>query len=105
MSGTPPMRLLVLGLVSLSAITLAQPAAEPPRVTPGLDRVRELEGEPLRGKRIGVITNHTGRAIDGTPVVALLNEELGLRCRFVPPTSFRASQGRYFLERSQVYSA
>lgn len=49
-------------------------------VTPGVDVVRS---EPqrlsaLREKRVGLITNHTGRTIDGTSTLSVLRDELSL---------------------------
>ena len=60
---------LVLGVVL---------ALEPARaaVRPGLDVLRE-GGERLSG-RIGLITNHTGKSVDGTPTLQVLRDELGL---------------------------
>ena len=43
-----------------------------PRVLNGLDVLREQNFETLAGKRIGLITNHTGLAADGTTNINLL---------------------------------
>jgi len=70
----------LLGVVLASALHLSSPQTSVTVVTPGVDVVR-LDGERLshlRGKRIGLITNHTGRAIDGTPTLQVLRRELGL---------------------------
>jgi len=50
-------------------------------VLPGVDRLRQEKTDALRGKRIGLITNHTGKAIDGTSTLQVLKEELGLDVR------------------------
>ncbi|HVF09605.1 MAG TPA: exo-beta-N-acetylmuramidase NamZ domain-containing protein, partial [Abditibacteriaceae bacterium] len=47
-----------------------------PRTLPGLD-VLDAAGAPaawkfLRGRRIGLLTNHTGSTLDGTPALAAL---------------------------------
>ena len=43
-----------------------------PRVLNGIDVLREQNFEPLAGKRVGLITNHTGLAADGTTTIDLL---------------------------------
>jgi uncharacterized protein YbbC (DUF1343 family) len=50
-------------------------------VVPGLDVLREMKGAPLRGKRLGLITNHTGKTRDGAPAAEVLRKELGLDVR------------------------
>jgi uncharacterized protein YbbC (DUF1343 family) len=68
----PAAAALVLGLV------LSRFCPVEPRVLPGLDVLREDRGRPLLGKRLGLITNHTGRTLDGVPAAILLKDELGL---------------------------
>jgi uncharacterized protein YbbC (DUF1343 family) len=46
--------------------------AATPRVLNGIDLLREQKFAPLAGKRVGLITNHTGIASDGTPTIDLL---------------------------------
>jgi len=43
-----------------------------PSVLNGIDVLRERNFDLLAGKRIGLITNQTGRAVDGTPTIDLL---------------------------------
>jgi uncharacterized protein YbbC (DUF1343 family) len=43
-----------------------------PRVMNGIDVLREQEFKPLAGKRIALLTNHTGLAADGTSSIDLL---------------------------------
>jgi uncharacterized protein YbbC (DUF1343 family) len=43
-----------------------------PKVLTGIDVLRRDGFAPLVGKRVGLITNHTGLAADGTPTVDLL---------------------------------
>jgi len=51
----------------------AAPAARPaPPVQTGLDVIRADGFAPLRGKRVGLLTNHTGRARDGATAIDLL---------------------------------
>jgi len=47
-----------------------RPAFEP--VQTGLDVLRANGFAPLRGKRVGLVTNHTGRARDGSTAIDLL---------------------------------
>jgi uncharacterized protein YbbC (DUF1343 family) len=49
-----------------------------PAVVPGIDVLRETGGEVFRGKRLGLVTNHTGKTIDGTSTGDVLRNELGL---------------------------
>jgi uncharacterized protein YbbC (DUF1343 family) len=78
-------------------LTLAGCASAPPRrsrpVQSGLD-VLEAEGfAPLRGKRVGVITNRTGADAQGRPIVELLADATGvtLVAVFTPEHGFGAS--------------
>jgi len=62
------------------AIALGLSLVQTPVVTPGVDVVR-LEPErlsALQGRRVGLITNHTGRALDGTSTLSVLRDELSL---------------------------
>jgi len=52
-----------------------------PRVRNGIDILREQDFAPLRGKRVGLITNHTGLAADGISTVDLLRQTKA--CRLV----------------------
>ena len=47
-------------------------AQSPGRVLNGIDVLREQNFAPLAGKRIGLITNHTGLAMDGVSTIDLL---------------------------------
>ena len=46
----------------------------PGRVLNGIDALRELNFTPLAGKRVGLITNHTGLALDGVSTIDLLSQ-------------------------------
>ena len=48
------------------------PAQAPDRVLNGIDVLREQNFAPLAGKRVGLITNHTGLAADGVSTIDLL---------------------------------
>jgi uncharacterized protein YbbC (DUF1343 family) len=49
-------------------------ADKPPKVLNGIDVLREQNFAPLAGKRVGLITNHTGLAADGTTTIDLLHK-------------------------------
>ncbi len=51
----------------------------PADVRTGIDVLRDEQFERLRGRRIGLITNASGRARDGTSTVDLLRDAPGLR--------------------------
>ncbi|MCL2877855.1 MAG: DUF1343 domain-containing protein [Acidobacteria bacterium] len=60
-------------ILLLAALLLPQLGAQSPgRVLNGIDVLRELNFAPLAGKRIGLITNHTGLAADGVSAIDLL---------------------------------
>ena len=48
-------------------------AQTPGRALNGIDVLREQNYAPLAGKRVGLITNHTGLAIDGASTIDLLS--------------------------------
>ena len=54
-----------------AAGTIPATANRPP-VQSGLDVLRAQEFAPLRGKRVGLLTNHTGRARDGATTIDLI---------------------------------
>ena len=45
---------------------------QPPKVLNGIDVLRRQSFAPLAGKRLGLVTNHTGLAADGTSTIDLL---------------------------------
>ena len=65
---------------SPAATSAARRRQPPGRCTPvvsGLDALRAEGFAPLRGKRVGLVTNHTGRARDGATTIDLLFEVQG----------------------------
>jgi uncharacterized protein YbbC (DUF1343 family) len=48
-------------------------------VLSGIDVLRAGGFEPLRGKRVGLVTNHTGRARDGATTIDLIFQARGVR--------------------------
>ena len=50
---------------------------EPPPVLTGIDVLRAEGFSRLQGRRVGLVTNHTGRAVDGTPTIDLLHGQKG----------------------------
>ena len=62
---------------ALFALFLLGPLQLPARINPpavlnGIDVLRERNFDLLAGKRVGLITNHTGLAADGTSTIDLL---------------------------------
>jgi uncharacterized protein YbbC (DUF1343 family)/CubicO group peptidase (beta-lactamase class C family) len=72
--------------------TPAAPArASRPPVQTGLDVLRAQAFAPLKGKRVGLVTNHTGRARDGATAIDLLfaSKDLTLAKLFSPEHGIR----------------
>ena len=63
-----------LNIFFTAALLLLSPlyAQTPGRVLNGIDVLREQKFAPLAGKRVGLITNHTGLAVDGVSTIDLL---------------------------------
>jgi uncharacterized protein YbbC (DUF1343 family) len=59
------------GLLALS-VGGSMSADQTPKVLNGIDVLRQENFAPLAGKNVGLITNHTGLAADGTPTIDLL---------------------------------
>jgi uncharacterized protein YbbC (DUF1343 family) len=76
------MKLVGAVLLGPAALAALPPPSNPPAVVPGLDVARVERLDSLRGRRLGLITNHTGKALDGTPTARVL-KELGLDLRRV----------------------
>ncbi len=68
--------ILAFGLLSLltlfSFCDRSTRADAIPKVLNGIDILQRLNYGPLAGKRVGLITNHTGLSADGTPTIDLL---------------------------------
>jgi uncharacterized protein YbbC (DUF1343 family) len=64
-----PAALIVLFLLQTSS---KPDMHRPPRVLNGIDVLREQNFKPLEGKRVGLVTNHTGLSADGTSTIDLL---------------------------------
>ena len=60
-------------------------------IVSGLDALRADRFAPLRGKRVGLVTNHTGRARDGATAIDLMFEskEMRLAALFSPEHGIR----------------
>lgn len=71
---------------------VAAPVRTPrPPVQTGLDVLRAQAFAPLKGKRVGLVTNHTGRARDGATAIDLLfaSKDLKLVTLFSPEHGIR----------------
>ncbi len=75
-------------LLASALVSCGSPAGDPlapGRVLPGLDRLVAEGAGDLRGKRVGLITNHTGRTIAGQPAaLALMEAGVGVEVLFSP---------------------
>jgi uncharacterized protein YbbC (DUF1343 family) len=85
-------------LISILMMLLAGPLLNAgenrvPKVLNGIDVLREQNFEPLAGKRVGLITNHTGLSVDGTTTVELLwkSKTCSLAALFSPEHGIRGS--------------
>ena len=73
------MRLTTTALI-LVVLAFPAPAAEPrPAVKAGIDVLAEEGFARLKGRTVGLVTNHTGRAADGTPTIDLLFKAEGVK--------------------------
>jgi uncharacterized protein YbbC (DUF1343 family) len=68
-------------ILAFAVIATPAPANEPPRSTvqPGIDVLAAEGFARLKGRKIGLITNHTGRAADGTATIDLLFKADGVK--------------------------
>jgi uncharacterized protein YbbC (DUF1343 family) len=69
---------LALG-AALALAPSSAPAQAPARVAPGVEVLLQDSLGVLRGRRVGLITNHTGRDRDGTSTIDLLARAPGVR--------------------------
>jgi len=67
-----PNRFFLIFLLLLAGALLPAGENRAPRVLNGIDVLREQDFEALAGKRVGLITNHTGLSVDGTTTIELL---------------------------------
>src|SRR5205823_13428492 len=74
------MRLPLAALALASLASAAAPAEPPPRpaVRAGIDVLAAEGFARLKGRKLGLVTNHTGRAADGTPTIDLLHRADGV---------------------------
>jgi uncharacterized protein YbbC (DUF1343 family) len=71
-----------LALAALALAALPVPADDPPRpaaVRAGVDVLAAEGFARLKGRKVGLVTNHTGRAADGTPTIDLLFKADGVK--------------------------
>ncbi len=78
--------LLIVGLVAMAAFSSVQDTA----VQPGIDVWLDREFAPLEGRRVGLVTNITGRTADGRSTVDVLASDprIELAALFSPEHSF-----------------
>jgi Uncharacterized protein conserved in bacteria len=87
---------LLFAFLSIAAATVPSHAAETldaPRVTPGIAVLVTDSLHLIRGKRVGLITNHTGRDADGRSSIDILFKAPGVRLTalFAPEHGIRGS--------------
>ena len=90
----PPKRSLVTSLLLLACVALtlvARPA--PPSVLAGIDVLVEENFAPLVGRRVGLITNHTGQTRTGESTIDVLARAPGVRlvALFAPEHGLRGT--------------
>jgi uncharacterized protein YbbC (DUF1343 family) len=81
---------VILFLFGISFLACAEHL---PQVYNGIDVLRQQDFEPLAGMRVGLITNHTGLAVDGTPSIDLFHRSdvLELVALFSPEHGIRGT--------------
>lgn len=74
-------------------VVWADTSGQEPTVKPGVQVLLEQNGGPLHGRRVGLITNHTGRLPDGTSTIDALHEspDLELVALFSPEHGIRGT--------------
>lgn len=84
-------KISALIVIMLIALTFSVQAGKPGQVLPGIDVLEEIEFAPVKGKKVGLITNHTGITRNGhssidvlfntdkCDLVALFSPEHGIR--------------------------
>ena len=90
-------RQLAALLIPALAFAVPRPGFAQTHVVLGVDRLAEGLPKPLQGKRVGLITNHTGRDRNGTPTIDLLGarKDMKLVALFGPEHGIRGvSMGR-----------
>jgi|WetSurMetagenome_2_1015567.scaffolds.fasta_scaffold11395_4 uncharacterized protein YbbC (DUF1343 family) len=70
-------------MISLCGLVCLRAGDRAPRVLNGIDVLRENRFAPLAGKRIGLITNHTGLAADGVSTIDLLYSSASCKLVFL----------------------
>lgn len=95
-------RLAILSAALLAAGIPAPAQSKLPDVATGLDVLVETGFEPLRGRNVGLITNHTGRTRDGAGIVDafLAQDACRLRILFSPEHGFAG-----LLDQSKISDA
>ncbi|MGE3175740.1 MAG: exo-beta-N-acetylmuramidase NamZ domain-containing protein [Planctomycetota bacterium] len=77
-----PLLLLAAAAAPLPLARAQAPATEPP-VRCGVDVLVHQGGEPLNGRKVGLITNHTGVALDGRRTIDVLQALPGIELRAI----------------------
>jgi uncharacterized protein YbbC (DUF1343 family) len=88
-----PVSALVTVLALTSCASPAQPDAQP-HVRPGIEVLLDDPASPLIGRRVGLITNHTGMDRTGTSTIDLLTDAPGIElvALFSPEHGIRGTE-------------
>src|SRR6188472_574425 len=70
---------LLLSAAAMLAVAPAPAEPPPPAVRAGIDVLAGEHFARLKGRKVGLVTNHTGRAADGTPTIDLLVKADGVK--------------------------
>ncbi len=86
--------MIVLRLTLVLAILLCPVSLIYAAVLPGIDVLEQREFDIILGKRVGLITNHTGRSHDGRSTVDILHKAPGVNlvALFSPEHGIRGSE-------------
>jgi uncharacterized protein YbbC (DUF1343 family) len=74
----PSVRICLLLVVVILTGILSQAYADIP-VLPGIDVLASRNFDSIKGKKVGLITNHTGRSRDGRSTIDIINQAAGVR--------------------------
>jgi uncharacterized protein YbbC (DUF1343 family) len=74
-----PLAVFVLATLCLPTTAFSADTPSRPAAKTGIDVLVDEGFARLKGRKVGLITNHTGRAADGTPTIDLLHKAEGVK--------------------------
>ena len=86
-------RVATLAAAAIAGVPADAPRIDPGPVSAGIDVLRDETFARLRGARLGLLTNQTGRALDGVSTIDLLHETpaVQLKTLFSPEHGIRGT--------------